>query len=287
MQEHTIDGQLRWASAQLQQTSAATDSPQLDSKLLLCHVLNCELIYLHTWPEKSLSAEQLAQFAELVARRKLGQPIAYLIGYRHFWSLRLAVCEATLIPRPETELLIETALALPLDESAKVMDLGTGTGAIALALACENPTWQVKGIDKHAEAVELAKRNAMTNNIHNVDFQQSDWFSAISDDGYQLIVSNPPYVEAQSPYLAQGDVRFEPLSALVSGSDGLDDIRLIVAQAPRYLASFGWLIIEHGFNQASDIALIFTQHGFQQVRCLADLNGVPRLTLGQYCHDMA
>jgi len=286
MQNSTIDRQLRWATAQLQQSSDAPDSPQLDAKLLLCRVLSCELIYLYTWPEKCLSAEQLIQFAELVARRKSGQPVAHLLGYLDFWSLRLAVSDDTLIPRPETELLVETALALPLDDTTKVIDLGTGTGAIALALASERPTWQVRGIDKNAAAVALAKRNASTHSIHNVAFQQSDWFSAITDNHYQLIVSNPPYVETHSPYLAEGDVRFEPLSALVSGADGLDDIRLIVAQAPRYLANFGWLLIEHGFNQASDIARIFAHHGFREVRCLTDLNGLARITLGQYCHDM-
>ncbi|WP_166425533.1 peptide chain release factor N(5)-glutamine methyltransferase [Paraglaciecola sp. 20A4] len=275
---HCIAEQLVIAKAQLR----AFDSAGIDSRLLMCHVLHCEPVYLMTWPEKELTEAQLGALGQLIAKRKAGHPIAYLIGYRDFWSLRLQVSPATLIPRPETELLVETVLALSLPQHATVLDLGTGTGAIALALASEKPEWQITGIDKSTEAVALAKQNAQLNNLPQVSFKQSDWFSNIANETFSLIVSNPPYVEDDSIYLRQGDVRFEPASALTSGPDGLNDIRLIIAKTQTYLAKEGWLVFEHGYQQAPGIQALFTKHGFEQIHSVNDLNGHPRITLGRY-----
>ncbi|GAC34712.1 peptide chain release factor N(5)-glutamine methyltransferase [Paraglaciecola polaris] len=273
---HSIAEQLASAKRQLQ----VSDSAALDSRLLMCQVLQCESVYLMTWPERELNTAQLLAFEQLVAQRKAGHPIAYLIGYRDFWSLRLQVSPATLIPRPETELLVETALALSLPEQAHVLDLGTGTGAIALALASEMPNWHVTGIDKSVDAVTLAKKNAQLNQLPQVTFKQSDWFAHVAQTRFSLIVSNPPYVEDDSVYLQQGDVRFEPASALTSGPDGLDDIRLICAKASSYLTPQGWLAFEHGHQQALGIQALLAAQGFSQIRSVNDLNGQPRITLG-------
>ena len=185
-----------------------------------------------------------------------------------------------MIPRPETELLIEISLNLALNSDPNVLDLGTGTGAIALALASENPNWLITGLDKSSEAVALAKDNAIINKLERVNFIQSDWFSAVGDSKFDLIVTNPPYIENNNLYLQQGDVRFEPSSALTSGMDGLDDIRLIVSQSKHYLADEGWLVIEHGYQQRVQVTDVLRTNGFSQIRSEFDLNGLPRVTLG-------
>ncbi len=272
----SIAAQLNWAKAQLSDSDSAT----LDARVLLCHVLDKSASYLMTWPEKALTSEQLSEFQQLIQRRCDGQPVAHLIGYRDFWSLRLRVSADTLIPRPETELLVETALELGPTGAAKVLDLGTGTGAIALALASERKDWQVFGADFKAEAVILAQANASDNGLSRVEFRQSDWFTQFAGERFDLIVTNPPYVEADSPYLQQGDVRFEPLSALTSGQDGLDDIRLIVTNAPEHMNPDAWLMIEHGYEQGEAVANLLRQRGFEQVRVCQDLAGLDRITLG-------
>ncbi|WP_340676690.1 peptide chain release factor N(5)-glutamine methyltransferase [Paraglaciecola sp.] len=277
-----IAAQLHWASSVITQSAPEQDSGLLDSKILLCYCLNCEQTYLHTWPEKNLNDQQLQQFQSLVAQRMAGHPIAHLIGYRDFWTLRLQVSSATLIPRPETELLVETALELTLPVNAKVLDLGTGTGAIALALATERPMWQIWGIDKSHAAVQLAKSNAKLNALESVDFAQSDWFSQVEEPLFDLIVSNPPYVEQHSPYLHQGDVRFEPLSALISGKDGLDDIRFIVAQAKQYLSDGAYLVLEHGYSQDIVIRSILESNAYVDVLSVSDFNGLPRVSLAKF-----
>lgn len=271
----SIEASLIWATEQL----ADSESAKLDAKLLLCHALKCQTVYLHTWPERLLTDEQNLLFATLVDQRRIGTPIAYILGYKEFWSLRLAVSEHTLIPRPETETLVETALSLAIPPKASVLDLGTGTGAIALALASERVEWQVTGIDKQEQAVELAQRNAKTLGLEKVSFYQSDWFSAVDQTKFDLIVSNPPYVESDSHYLGEGDVRFEPDSALTSGKDGLDDIRIIIDRSRDFLADSGWLVLEHGYNQSGAIQLIFESAGFSNVQTIADLNQLPRVTL--------
>lgn len=276
--KNTIAEQLAFAKEQLKDS----DSAAMDSRLLMCQVLQCNTVYLMTWPEKNLDTKQLLAFRHLVEKRKQGHPVAYILGYRDFWSLRLQVSPATLIPRPETELLVETVLDLPLKNATNVLDLGTGTGAIALALASEKPHWQITGIDKNADAVALAKHNGQANKLSHVCFMQSDWFSNLSTASFDLIVSNPPYVEQNSVYLQQGDVRFEPASALTSGEDGLNDIRFIIPNAIAYLVPGAWLVFEHGHQQAQGVQALLRENGFEQVRSVSDLNGHPRVTLGCY-----
>lgn len=270
-----------WAKSVL----TASDTAVLDARVLLCHVLECNQTYLHTWPDKQLEQGQLASFRSLVDRRVSGEPIAYIVGYQEFWSLRLMVNENTLIPRPETELIIETLLTLDLPENTRCLDLGTGTGAIALAIASEKPAWQIVGCDRVKEAVSLAEANRQALNFTNVNFVESNWFAALphekSNLTFDLIVSNPPYVESHSPFLDEGDVRFEPTSALTSGVDGLDDIRLIINESQQYLAEGGYLMFEHGYQQGATIRNLLKQSHFSDPRTLPDLAGLDRVTFAQ------
>lgn len=281
----TIEQALSWAKEQLSAHGVSDDglhdSAAIDSKVLLAACLQREQVYLHTWPEKWLDELQVKKFQEYIAQRSLGHPVAHIIGYRDFWTLRLKVSAATLIPRPETERLVEIALTLNVVENASVLDLGTGSGAIALALSSENPNWLIIGLDKSAQAVALAQENAINHKLQRVNFIQSDWFSAIEQGQFDLIVTNPPYIEDNNQYLLQGDVRFEPIGALTSGLDGLDDIRLIVSKSKSYLNDNGWLLIEHGYQQSEQVSDIFRAHGFSQIRSELDLNGLPRVTLGR------
>lgn len=256
-------------------------SPRLDAEWLLAAVLGKSPSYLRTWPEHELSEEQAAAFAAALARRRAGEPVAYILGRQGFWSLELEVAPDTLIPRPDTELLVEAALALLSASPAKVLDLGTGSGAIALALACERPAWQVLGVDRIEPAVALAERNRLRLGLDNCRFQRSDWFAALEAAQFQLIISNPPYIAAADRHLGEGDVRFEPASALVSGADGLDDIRRIVAQAPAWLAPGGWLLLEHGYDQAEAVRALLQQAGLQAVESRRDLGGQWRISLGR------
>ena len=268
----------------LQSAAAAnhrSDSPGLDCELFLCFVLGVDPSYSKTWPERQVSDDHLAQFDGLLQRRIAGEPVAYLIGTQGFWSLDLEVSPATLIPRPETELLVEVALELSLPDQASVLDLGTGTGAIALALAAERSRWNVLAVDLQQQAVNLAERNRQRYQLNNVRLLASDWFTAIPTQRFDLIVSNPPYIEANDPHLGQGDVRFEPASALVSGDDGLDDLRLVCSQSGDYLANGGWLLLEHGFDQGAAVRELLERAGFNSVETRPDLNGIERLTLGR------
>ncbi|SEI56477.1 release factor glutamine methyltransferase [Pseudomonas linyingensis] len=257
-------------------------SPRLDAELLLAHVLGKPRSYLRTWPEHEPSVAQCAAFAALLERRRSGEPVAYLLGQQGFWSLDLEVAPHTLIPRPDTELLVETALALLPGGSVRVLDLGTGTGAIALALASERPAWQVLGVDRVPEAVALAERNRARLKLGNVRFVESRWFAALAGQRFAMIVGNPPYIAAEDPHLREGDVRFEPASALVAGRDGLDDIREIVAQAPEHLEPAGWLLLEHGYDQGEAVRALFAARGFTAVDSRRDLGGNERITLGRW-----
>ena len=260
-------------------------TPRLDAELLLAHALDKSRSYLHTWPERELDAEQLARYQADLARRQSGEPVAYILGQQGFWSLELEVASHTLIPRPDTELLVETVLALLPATPAALLDLGTGTGAIALALASERPAWQVTGVDRVQEAVALAERNCIRFKLANASFVASHWFSALDGQRYQLIVSNPPYIAAGDRHLAEGDVRFEPSSALVAGADGLDDIRLIIQQAPDYLEAGGWLLLEHGFDQAAAVRELLSARGFSAVESRRDLGGHERISLGRFDNE--
>lgn len=269
---------------QLLAYAAQIDSPtaQLDAELLLAFVLDKPRSYLYTWPDKTVSEQQSAAFMALFERRQRGEPVAYLLGRQGFWTLDLQVAEHTLIPRADTELLVEAALQLGDAQSAlQVLDLGTGTGALALALASERAQWALTGVDRIESAVALAQSNQRQLQLSNVTFLHSHWFSALAGQRYDLIISNPPYIADNDPHLQRGDVRFEPLSALVSGPDGLDDLRLIIAQAPAYLSANGWLLLEHGFDQARAVRELLQQAGFVDVSSRRDLSEHERISLGR------
>ncbi|MFH6598736.1 peptide chain release factor N(5)-glutamine methyltransferase [Ectopseudomonas khazarica] len=260
-------------------------TPRLDAELLLAAALGKPRSYLRTWPERELDADQLGLFRSHLQRRRQGEPVAYILGHQGFWSLDLEVAPHTLIPRPDTELLVESALALLPATPLAALDLGTGTGAIALALASERPGWQVTGVDRVEDAVALAERNRQRLQLDNVRFLHSHWFSALAGQRYGLILSNPPYIRADDRHLNQGDVRFEPSSALVAGADGLDDIRAIIQAAPQYLLAGGWLLLEHGFDQAEAVRELLATAGFSEAHSRRDLGGHERISLGRFDHE--
>lgn len=259
------------------------DNPSLEAEILLASVLGVQRSYLYAWPDKIPTETQSRDFTALVARRCHGEPIAYLTGKREFWSLELEVTPATLIPRPETELLVEAALSLgdTLSPVIHVVDLGTGSGAIALALASERPAWSVCAVDISEAALEVARRNAAHLNLSRVSFYHGRWCDALPMTSYDMIVSNPPYIsETEWPDYAAGLCK-EPYSALVSGTDGLADIKEICASAKHYLKPGGYLLIEHGFRQVAQVQDVFKAEGYEAVHSLCDLNGHDRLTIGR------
>ncbi|QKX17501.1 peptide chain release factor N(5)-glutamine methyltransferase [Microbulbifer sp. YPW1] len=258
-----------------------SDSPRLDLEVLLCHLLGRSRAWLYTWPEHPLDDEQQLQFERLLERRIAGEPVAHLTGSREFWSLPLKVNRTTLIPRPDTEVLVETVLELCPQERLSVLDLGTGTGAIALALASERPRWQVTAVDRMPAAVALAEENRQRLGFDNVAVLQSDWFAAVPQQRFDLIVSNPPYIDTQDPHLREGDVRFEPLSALVAEEHGLADIRRIGEDALDFLSDGALLAVEHGWEQGKAVRRIFTEAGYAEVETRLDYAGRERITLGR------
>ncbi len=265
--------------------SPASDTALLDTELLLCHSLSVDRAWLKTWPDKILSAPDMQRFEQLFRRRLEGEPVAFIIGSQGFWTLDLKVSPHTLIPRPETELLVETAMQLELPNNSQVLDLGTGTGAIALALASEYPQWQMTAVDVQASAVELAEQNRLACQLKNVTIYQSDWFAAVANRQpqtlFNLIVSNPPYIEIDDAHLFEGDVRFEPATALVSGTQGLDDLQLVIGQSSGFLAPAGWLLVEHGHAQGLAVRDLFNEAGYVLVETRQDYNQLDRITLGR------
>jgi release factor glutamine methyltransferase len=282
------------------------DSARIEVQCLLQSVLQVNRAYLLSHPEQRLDDTLQAHYAALLERRMSGEPIAYILGVREFYGLDFKVTSATLIPRPDTELLVELALrripqplpspplirggscalsspdkGRPGGVGFRILDLGTGSGAIALAIAHARPDVEVTAVDASAEALAVARENAWRLGVANVRFAQSDWFGALAGERYDLIVSNPPYIAAADAHLAQGDVRFEPRTALASGADGLDDIRSIVAQAQEHLDPGGWLLLEHGYDQAAQLRELMSQAGFAEVFSACDLAGIERVTGGR------
>ena len=254
-----------------------------DAEALLLHVLGQSRGWLFAHAGDPLDADVQTAIHALVERRAAGEPVAYLTGRRGFWTLDLEVTPDTLIPRPETELLVELALArLPPDRPLRVADLGTGSGAIALALASARPQARVTATDQSAAALAVARGNARRHGIDNVSFAQGDWLAPLAGQRFELIVANPPYIEAADPHLAQGDLRFEPPAALASGRDGLDAIRRIVADAPAHLVPGGWLLLEHGWNQGDAVRALLREAGFADATTERDLEGRDRVTLGRW-----
>lgn len=261
--------------------SDVSDTARLDTELLLAAVLGKSRTWLFTWPEYNLSEEEQARFAEFFARRRGGEPVAYILGEREFWSLPFFVDASTLIPRPDTELLVSCVVDLPIPKQ-RLLDLGTGTGAIALALASELSDALIIAVDKSPEAVHLAQRNQARLGFSNVEILQSDWYSALGDQHFDVIVANPPYIDEKDAHLGRGDVRFEPRSALVAADKGLADIRHIIVHAVEHLSDGGTLLIEHGWQQDERVAEILAGKGFLEIRTFQDLGGNNRATLGRW-----
>jgi len=263
-----------------------SDSPRLDIEIFLAHILQKDRTYLFAWPEKELTEEQANQFKQFFSRRLTGEPVAHIIGQREFWSLPIMVNNSTLIPRPDTELLVEAVLGLFAEDdenhSRRLLDLGTGTGAIVLALANEKKSWQCVGVDKEIAAVELAEKNRAHLKLENVKTLQSDWFFALaSEAAFDIIVSNPPYIDPTDEHLQEGDVRFEPLSALIANKNGLADLEYIITHAPKYLKPNGWLLVEHGHDQGDAVRDLFAVNHFDEVNTFRDFGRNERVTIGK------
>ncbi len=287
-----INDTLRNAQIRLMDTG---DSAQLDAEVLLAHALECSRTYLRTWPEKLLSSEQQVQFQQFISRRATGEPIAYITGKREFWDMTLQVTPDTLIPRPETEHLVELALEkIPPGSRWQIADLGTGCGAIALAIARERPQCKIFATDQSTAALTVAQDNARHLGIKNISFTQGDWFEAFSaqregqgeepqvEQRFKMIVSNPPYIHPDDQHLGQGDLRYEPVQALRSKPDGLADIQAIANTARKYLVSPGWLILEHGYDQGSLVKKTLETLGYSQVSTLEDLAKNDRISIGKW-----
>lgn len=275
----SIKQALATAYQQLQENHS--NNNKLEADILLCHVINKDRSWLFTWPDKEITPAQQTTFTQLIRRRLKGEPISYIIGQQEFWGIPLLVNEHTLIPRPETELLVETALALfDKKQPVNILDLGTGSGAIAIALASERPHWNILATDVDQDTLNMARKNC-DKHSPQVTTQLSHWFDNIKMSDFDLIISNPPYIEKNDPHLTQGDLRFEPQHALHSGSDGLNDIRIIIEKSFQFLKHIqGYLLIEHGYDQANRIRNLYKNFKFQDVRTIKDLAGHDRITLG-------
>lgn len=257
-----------------------SDSAALDAQLLLAHVLGKTRTWLYAWPERMVDAQDLQRFEALVAARAAGTPIAYLLGTRDFWSLTLQVNNAVLIPRPETEILVQAALELGPPGPAQVADLGTGSGAIALALASERPQWSVHATESSARALTVAEQNRVALGLANVHMLGGSWCNPLPPGEFDLILSNPPYIAEDDAHLQQGDVRFEPRSALVAGAVGLQDIADVAAQALPRLKRAGWLLLEHGWQQGAAVRSVLQKTGYVEVQTRLDSGGRERMTMG-------
>ncbi|EMM3428681.1 TPA: peptide chain release factor N(5)-glutamine methyltransferase [Klebsiella aerogenes] len=262
----------------------ASDSPRRDAEILLGYVTGKARTWILAFDETVLTAEQLAELEALLARRANGEPVAHLVGQREFWSLPLFVSPATLIPRPDTECLVEQALVRLPQTACRILDLGTGTGAIALALASERADCKVTAVDFIPDAAALAARNAAHLALNNVTVLQSDWFSALKGQRFAMIVSNPPYIDETDPHLAEGDVRFEPRTALVAADQGLADLAHIIREGRQYLLPNAYMLLEHGWKQGEAVRALFNEAGYLDVETCRDYGDNERLTLGRWPH---
>ncbi|MDF7667758.1 peptide chain release factor N(5)-glutamine methyltransferase [Orbaceae bacterium ESL0727] len=263
-------------------TLVDSESPKRDAEILLGYVTHKTRTFIMAFCETTLSVDDLAKLDVCLKRRQNGEPVAYITGEKEFWSLNFNVSNATLIPRPDTEKLVELGLDYLPKVPCEVLDLGTGTGAISIAMATERPDCLFTAVEKNKDALLLAQHNAANIGVNNVYFLQGDWYKPIKSRKFSMIVSNPPYIEPTDIHLSQGDVRYEPRSALVSEDNGLADIKLIIKGAIKHLHQYGWLLIEHGWQQALDVQTVFKQQGFQLVETFADYSGNDRVTLGRY-----
>lgn len=256
-----------------------SDTAHLDAELLVMQCIQQSREYLLTYPEKTLTQEQWQKLQELVSRRKNGEPMAYILGRKEFWSLKLEVTPDVLIPRPETEHLVEWALDnLPAEKQLYIADLGAGSGAIACALASERPQWIIHATDNSPKALEIAERNAKRHHLDNIEFFYGQWCEPLPKQDYTAILSNPPYVAEHDPHLL--NLKYEPREALCGGKDGLEAINKIISQAKKYLAEGGYLILEHGYNQREKVIALMKQAGFQDTEDYNDLAGLPRFVVG-------
>jgi len=273
----TIATLLQWAAKQL----TDSESPKLDAEVILAFLLEKDRSYLFTWDDKVMDDDISKRFSVLITRRQAGEPVAHILGYREFWSLELEVSPDTLIPRPDTEILVEQALVCMPIHACQVLDLGTGTGAIALALASESPQATVTAVEYQPDAAALARRNATRCGL-DVTVLQGSWFEPLpANQRFDVIVSNPPYIEEHDPHLAMGDVRFEPLTALVAGDAGFADLKHIISQGYQFLTADGWLLVEHGFEQGAAVRALFSAANYHQVITHKDYGNNDRITVGQ------
>jgi len=276
---NSINGAIRWASGEF---LSCSDSARLDAELLLAHCLDKPRSYLYSWPEEELSDSCWQSYQQLVQRRLEPTPIAYLLGRREFYSLEFATHEQALVPRPETELLVEQALLLiPSQQALRVCDLGTGSGIIAITLKKHRPLAQVHATDIDPACIELARENARRHAV-DIEFIESDWYRGLPTALiFDLIVANPPYIAADHPFLKQGDLPAEPSLALTPGASGLEALRQIIMQAPRHLVVGGYLVLEHGYDQQSAVADLLAKNGFAEIRCEYDDNDLPRTSIAK------
>lgn len=280
---HTVQQLLQTARQQLAQTVSSAEA-SMEAQILLMHVLDVNRAWLLAHATDAVPAQPASDFNQLVHRRVQGEPVAYILGYREFYGLKLKVTPATLIPRPDTETLVEAALQ-KITKPMQILDLGTGTGAIALAIAQHANQSKVTAVDASEAALKVAEENVLSLQLGNMTLLHSHWFTQLTNQTFDLIVSNPPYIESADQHLSQGDLRFEPLSALAAGEDGLADIRDIIAQAPNYLNNGGWLMLEHGYNQAPAVQQLYQAAGFEHIQTVRDLGDNPRVTLAQWLAD--
>ncbi len=273
-------------SSAARQLATGTESAQLDAEILLCLAINKPRSFLRAWPDKKLTLSQEQLFNQYLDERVQGKPIAYITGYKEFWSRDFKVTPEVLIPRPDTELIIELCLDLiPQNANTNMLDLGTGSGIIGITLAAERPSAKVIASDYSASALRIAQLNAQTHHTSNITFYQSDWLTHIPNQQFDLIVSNPPYIAKDDVHLTQGDLRFEPSSALSATENGLSDIKTIINHARDYLAPNGHLLIEHGYNQQEAVQGIFRDFNYYNINTHVDLSGQPRVTCGQWQSD--